>query len=353
MNPMERINCALSHKQPDRVPLALPFTFYGAKYLDMTIPQYLSASEHVVRAQILMQKAYHNDCVIAYSCAAAEFSAFGGEILYYDEGPPNAGEAIIKNFEDIERLEVPNIQDSVELRRILESTQSLKKHYGNEVPVLGVAIAPFSLPIMQMGFEKYLNLIYSRPDLLEKLLKVNAQFCIAWSNAQIEAGAAGVSLFDPMASPTMLEKVTYMTYGHETLQKVVSQIKGLVGLNFASGLALPVVEETIQTGASLMSFSCKDDLQTMKAAGKERIGLIGNLNAIDLINWDEKRIRQEVKALISIMGQDGGFILSDQHGEIPWNVSDDQLKMIAEAVNDFSQNSVIEADHENNQPSGV
>jgi uroporphyrinogen decarboxylase len=39
-----------------------------------------------------------------------------------------------------------------------------------------------------------------------------------------------------------------------------------------------------------------------------------------------------VKELIATLAPGGGFILSDQHGEIPWQVSDEVLLAISDAI---------------------
>ena len=45
---------------------------------------------------------------------------------------------------------------------------------------MGVVISPFSLPVMQMGFEPYLLLLHERPELFKRLMEVNLEFSAAW-----------------------------------------------------------------------------------------------------------------------------------------------------------------------------
>ena len=55
--------------------------------------------------------------------------------------------------------------------------------------MLSFLMSPFSLPVMQMGFEPYLRLIFEEQELFERLMRVNSAFCVAWANAQLDAGA--------------------------------------------------------------------------------------------------------------------------------------------------------------------
>jgi uroporphyrinogen decarboxylase len=52
-------------------------------------------------------------------------------------------------------------------------------------PIVGVAMTPFSLPVMQMGFDRYIEIMYERPDLFSRLMEINQDFCISWANAQL------------------------------------------------------------------------------------------------------------------------------------------------------------------------
>ena len=68
MNSMERVLTALSHKEPDKVPLFLLLSLYGAKEMKKSIKDYFSSPEYVVEAQLRMQKKYKNDCFYTFYC---------------------------------------------------------------------------------------------------------------------------------------------------------------------------------------------------------------------------------------------------------------------------------------------
>jgi len=60
--------------------------------------------------------------------------------------------------------------------------------------------------------------------------------------------------------------------------------------------------------------------------------VIGNLNAIEMRRWTPAQAEAEVKKTIAAAGPGGGFVLSDNHGEIPWQVPEDVLFAISAAV---------------------
>ena len=60
--------------------------------------------------------------------------------------------------------------------------------------------------------------------------------------------------------------------------------------------------------------------------------MLGNLNAIEMRRWTPAQAEAEVKRAIAAAGPGGGFVLSDNHGEIPWQVPESVLMAIAAAV---------------------
>jgi len=335
MNSFERTMTAISHREPDRVPLFLLLSLYGAKELQIPIKEYFSKPENIVCAQLKMKEKYRNDCIYTFSYAPAEIEAFGGEVIFTEDGPPNSGEPFIKSFEQIAKLEIPDVAQAKCLKRVLEATEALKGKVGSETPIIGVVMSPFSLPVMQMGFEKYIELLYFRKAEFEKLMKINEEFCVAWANAQLEAGATAICYFDPLASPNMIEREKYLETGNLIAKRTIARIKGPTATHLASGITLPVLDDIVSTGTAVLGFSAKDDLVEIKKAAQKKICLLGNLNAVEMVNWDSQRVQSEVKNIITKAGVGGGLILSDNHGEIPWQVPEDVLLEIAEALNTF------------------
>lgn len=337
MTSLERTMTTIGHKEPDRVPLFLLLSHYGAKERGVPIKEYFSKPEYVVNTQLLMRNKYKSDCIYPFFYGAIEIEAFGGEVVFVDDGPPNSGEPIIKSLEDISTLQAPKIKESACLQKVLCTIKMLKEKVGNHAPIIGVVISPFSLPVMQMGFEKYIELLYFQKDYFNKLMQVNEEFCISWANAQLEAGATAICYFDPLASPSIIEKETYLSTGYKVARRTLSKIKGPTATGLGSSIALPVIDEIISTGSVGIGFSTNDDLTEIKKAAKDKICLLGNLNGVEMVNWSAKTIEDTIKNVIAKAGQGGGLILSDNHGEIPWQVPEDVLLEISETVQRFGQ----------------
>ena len=342
MTSMERVFASLSFEEPDRVPVFLLFTFYGAKELGVSIKEYFQNPHLVLEAQKRFRKKYSNDCLFGFLYAASEIEAWGGEVLFAEDGPPNSGEPFIKNPEQIRDLEVPVFEECPALMRTLKTIELLKEEGKDEVPVLGVALSPFSVPVMQMGFDKYLNLLLDegRRDLFDHLMRVNSEFCVRWANAQVKAGATAICYFDPLASSDMLPLELYRSTGFEVAKRTIARIQAPTATHLASARTARVLPLLSETGTGAVGLSSQDDLDEVKKLSTDHgIAIIGNLNAIDMRNWSEHEARAEVKRVLDKCASGGGFILSDNHGEIPWFVPEYVLEAVSDTVLNWKNES--------------
>ena len=107
MTPLTRTLTALSHKEPDRVPLFLLLTLHGAPELGLPIQQYFSKGQYVAEGQLRLQRKFGHDCLYAFFYAAVELEAWGGEAIFRDDGPPNAGPPVVRRRQDILSLVPP------------------------------------------------------------------------------------------------------------------------------------------------------------------------------------------------------------------------------------------------------
>jgi len=185
---------------------------------------------------------------------------------------------------------------------------------------------------MQMGFAPYLNLLFEEPERYQHLMAINREFCVEWANAQLQAGATAIGYFDPVSSSTILSPEMSRQTGLLVMQDTLPRINGAVAVHLASGRGLPILDDLIASGALALGVSGLEDLAALKSQCSGRTSLMGNLNGITMRHWTPEQAELEVKRAIAKAGRGGGFVLADQHGEIPWQVPDEVLFALRAAV---------------------
>ena len=332
MTSLQRVLTTLGHQEPDRISLFLLLTMHGARELGLSIKDYFSKGDYVAEGQLLMREKFGYDCLYSFFYAPIEVEAWGGEVIYHDDGPPNSGRPFITNRSAISNLTVPDVKEVPCLVKVLSATRLIKTEIGDQAPIIGVVMSPFSLPVMQLGFEAYLDLIHQDRPLFNKLMEVNENFCVEWANAQLEAGATAICYFDPVSSPTIIPRDLYLKTGFEVAKRTISRINGPTATHLASGRTLPIISDLIETGTAVVGVSALEDLKGIKKASSGKITVLGNLNGLEMVHWSTEEAERAVKEAIAKAAAGGGFILSDNHGEIPYQVPDQVLLAISEAV---------------------
>src|SRR6185312_12410277 len=120
--------------------------------------------------------------------------------LYFAEGEGPRFERPLREEWEVRDLTAPDPNDK--LRYVMDAVAQIRRALNGEVPLIGFAGSPFTLACYMIegggsqDFRETKRMLYARPDLLHRILDVNAQAVAAYLNAQIESGAQAVMIFD-------------------------------------------------------------------------------------------------------------------------------------------------------------
>ena len=333
MTPLERTLTSVSHQQPDRVPIFPILLMQGARELDLPLPDYFASGHHLAQGQLALLQRYGHDCVVGVPHVVQDAAAFGCNLIHFPDGPPSLASLAVHNTTDLQDLRPPDPLKTPILRPTLDALEQLATAVKGKVPIIGACIAPFSLPSMWMGTEKWMALLFEPPEIRDPLMAhamaVATDFVVTWANLQLEYGADIIVLADGMASATVIFRQQFIDHALPVIQKTIAAINGPTVYEGVGALE-PFIDLMPQTGAAAIILEHSDNLATCKAAVGDKVTLVGNLNNIAMLNWSITEMEQQVKAAIDMAAAGGGYILSAQGPEIPWDVPDE---LIATLVN--------------------
>jgi uroporphyrinogen decarboxylase len=143
------------------------------------------------------------DAAILFSDILTVPDAMGLELSFAQgEGPRFAHP--VRDEAAVSRLRVPDMD---KLRYVFDAVSAIRKALTgtdgrSRVPLIGFSGSPWTLACYMVegaGSDDYRlvkTMLYSRPDLMHRILEINADAVAAYLNAQIEAGAQAVMIFD-------------------------------------------------------------------------------------------------------------------------------------------------------------
>jgi uroporphyrinogen decarboxylase len=168
---------------------------------------------------------YPLDAAILFSDILTVPDAMGlGLSFAMGEGPKFAH--AVRDEAAVAKLAVPDMD---KLRYVFDAVTSIRKALGGRVPLIGFSGSPWTLACYMVegaGSDDYRlvkTMLYSRPDLMHKMLQVNADAVAAYLNAQIEAGAQAVMIFDSWGG--VLADGAFQSFSLAYTARVLAQLK--------------------------------------------------------------------------------------------------------------------------------
>jgi len=169
---------------------------------------------------------YRLDAAIVFSDILTIPDAMGLG-LYFAEGEGPKFERPLREEWEIRDLSAPD--PSTHLRYVLDAVRQCRQALSGSVPLIGFSGSPFTLACYMIegkgssDFASVKKMLYLRPDLLHKILSVNTVAVTDYLNAQIEAGAEIVMIFDTWGG--MLSHAAYHEFSLAYMQKIVAGLK--------------------------------------------------------------------------------------------------------------------------------
>jgi uroporphyrinogen decarboxylase len=257
------------------------------------------------------------DAVIMFSDILIPVEAMGQEVRLTEQKGPELPDPI-RTRRQVDQLRVPDPLESVPF--VMEIIRTLKRELNGEVPLIGFAGAPWTLAAYMIeggGSKSYSEMkrfMYRDPSMVHALLDKIADTIILYLNAQIEAGADVVQLFDSWAGE--LSPADYEQFALPYEQKILAAIdrRRAPAILFINGVGT-LLEKMATSGADVLSIDWRVPLADARRRTDGRITLQGNLDPCVLLSTPGL-IRSSVTRLI----EEGGghrHILNLGHGILP------------------------------------
>ena len=261
--------------------------------------------------------------------------------LYFAEGEGPKFKRPLQNEADIAKLEVP---DMACLQYVFDAVSSIRRALNGHVPLIGFSGSPFTLACYMVEggsskeFRTIKTMIYSRPDLLHKILDTNAQAVTAYLNAQIDAGAQAVQIFDTWGG--VLSDAAFEEFSLRYMKQIVSGLK-----RESEGRRVPVIlfakggglwlEKMADAGADALGldWTCNIGEARHRVGGK--VALQGNFDPFALFGTPEA-IRAEAGRILAGYGSGSGHVFNLGHG-ISQFADPEHAKILVDAVHELSR----------------
>lgn len=243
--------------------------------------------------------------------------------------------------DDIKSLAVPDLE---QLKYVYDAIHMTRHELDGKVPLIGFCGSPWTIAAYvlegqaQPGFPKINNMRQEDPKLLHNLLNTLAESVSAHLNAQIEAGAQAVMIFDTWGG--MLDTVNYEEFSLYYVKKIISGLKH----NY-NKMKTPVIlftkgggrwlEQMSDTGCDALGVDWEISLNEARSRVGSKMALQGNMHPAVLLESPEI-IRAEALKVLESYGHGSGHIFNLGHGITP-DVPPEHVAVLVDTVHELSK----------------
>ena len=290
-----------------------------AAEVTVTAAQRLGVDAAIIFADILL--------ILEPMGIALEFSKGDGPVIHNP----------VRTSNDVDRLR--EFEEAQELDFVYEAIRQTRAALPGNVPLIGFSGAPFTLAsyVVEGGSSKnYIHaktLMYSDAGAWHAMMSLISRGLINYLNAQIEAGAQAVQLFDSWVG--CLGPTDYVRYVLPYTRNVIAGIKpGIPVIHFGTGTA-SLLEAMREAGGDVIGLDWRVPLDQGWDRVGRNFGIMGNLDPVALFA-DQKHTREQARQILEQAAGRPGHIFNLGHGILP-NTPVENVIALVDDVHELSR----------------
>jgi uroporphyrinogen decarboxylase len=292
--------------------------------------------------EVTMQplRRYKLDAAILFSDILTVPDALGLG-LYFEPGEGPKFERPVQSAAAIRKLAVPDVADS--LGYVFEAVSTIRRELDGMVPLIGFAGSPWTVGTYMVEggssreFATIKGLAREEPAALDAMLDIVVQTTTEYLNAQVEAGAQALMIFDTWGSA--LERDDYLRFSLDPMQRIVDNLvresegRRVPVILFTKG-AGPLLTDMVETGCDALGVDWTTSLADARKYTEDKVALQGNLDPATLRESPEV-IRQGVADTLASYGKGPGHVFNLGHGVTP-DIDPENVAAMVDAVHELS-----------------
>ena len=261
--------------------------------------------------------------------------------LHFETGEGPKFERPLSTPAEIKKLGIPDIADK--LGYVTDAVTLIRRELDGSVPLIGFAGSPWTVGTYMVEggssreFPTIKGIAQDDPETLDALMRTLAKTTTDYLNAQIDAGAQAIMVFDTWGSA--LEYDDYRRFSLASMQLIVDGLQ-----REKDGQRIPVIlftkgagrwlKDLAESGCDALGVDWTTDLADARQYVEDRVALQGNLNPA-VLREDTDAIEEGVKRVLASYGSGPGHVFNLGHGITP-DIDPEHVTALVEAVHRHS-----------------
>ncbi len=338
MNGMERLLATLAGKPTDRHAVSLTLSLYGARLTSCDLHAYYTDPHAYARGQAAVRETFQPDILFSPFALPLLGAAFGSDVRFFGDHPPNLARTAIPSAREADLLEVPDVDEHPQLFYFRESVRLMAAECGQETPIAAICLSPVDLPAMIMGITPWLETILFDPEGIQRILDITLPHFVRYANALLSDGATCIVLPVPFTNPMIVPRPIARKIAVPAMNEAFEQLNGPVILHSTGAKMNPFLNLLVgMPNVVAFCVNRQDDLaESRKALGPEPT-LLGKIDGPSLHTRNAADIREECLSILRSRHGDPHFILASSAADIDYHTPPENIHAFREAAEEFAR----------------
>lgn len=281
MSPKERFEAAMRLADVDRVPAASPVqtgTIPLMQASGASWPDAHREPEKMAKLALAAHEIAGIESVRVPFCGTVEVEAIGCELDgWQSDRQPSTKTYLLKSEEMIDKAQVPDPHTSARMPVVIKSVKILNDKVGKTLPVMAAIVSPFEFAVRSRGMDSVMRDIFTKPNLLRKVLDFAVKVETEYGKALYEAGATALFLIDGSSQFEVLGPKLYEDFSKPYTKTLIGNLGGLTILHIC-GNSTQILDKMADTGATALSVDHSVKIGEAKKIVKNRAAIVGNVD---------------------------------------------------------------------------
>ncbi len=338
MNSLERVLAALAGTPQPRPPFTLTLSLYGARLTGCPLTEYYLLPERYAEGQEAVMDLCSPDILFSPFALTLEARAFGSELKFLPDNPPNIRRPAVRSADDFLRLPLPDAESHPSLLYLRESVRHLAGKLNGKTPICGILTAPVDLPAIIMGIDMWIEAILFSPEKAAAILDMAQAHFVGMANALLADGASFIGLTTVFSNPLIMFPKMIDTVILPALARAFREVKGPIVFHHGGNPMLPYLERYLSLpNVAAFAVDHRDSLpEARDILGPDRL-LLGNLNGLTLPRLPGEKVLENVDRILDDRKDDPCFIFSTSAADVPWDTPPELIQAISGRIRGFAK----------------
>lgn len=337
MNSIERIQATLEGKPTDRRALSLVLSLYGAKLTNCPLSEYYTDPIAYARGQSAVLETFEPDILFGPFALSLEGEAFGSQVRFFDNQPPNLVRPVIDSADEIDRLAIPDIDSHPKLLYFRKAIQTMVEEHGQRCPIAGIALSPLALPAMIMSMGSWLQTVLFDKDGTKRMLELAVPHFVRWVNALFRDGVSCVVIPAGLTNSSIITRQIAVDVAIPVLKEAFSQVNGPLVVHHVGTPLAPFIDLFADL-PNVYGFVLddRDDFTQIRQKVGPEFTLIGNIETVKLHERKPEEVVAECRKLLHDRRDDPRFILGTSGSDISFDTPVENILAFRQAAESFA-----------------